>query len=100
MHLEDLQSHLQEDFEGLAAAAVATVRETMGDILDDGCLVGVNLIWAVLFKNFLVSVIAKILFPLNRCEDRFHCFLAANSQSCPEKEHKSLIHYFLLRKVL
>ena len=93
--LKDFKSHLQEDFEGLAVAAtVIAVRETADGIQDDGCLMEVNLVLTVLFKNFLVSVIAKILFPLNHCEDRFRCFLVVNSQNCPEMERKSLVHYF------
>ena len=95
VHLKDFKSHLQEYFEGLAAAAtVIVVRETADGILDGGCLMEVNLVLTVLFRNFLVSVIAKILFPLNHCEDRFRCFLVVNSQSCPEMERKSLVHYF------
>jgi hypothetical protein len=59
--LKDFKSHLQEDFEGLAAAAtVIAVRETADGIQDGGCLMEVNLVLTVLFKNFLVSVIAKI----------------------------------------
>lgn len=95
VHLKDFKSHLQEYFEGLAAAAtVIVVRETADGILDGGCLMEVNLVLTVLFRNFLVSVIAKILFPLNHCEDRFRCFLVTNSQSSPKKERKSLVHYF------
>lgn len=93
--LKDFKSHSQENFEGLAVAtAVTAVRETADGILDGGCLMEVNLVWTVLFKNFLVSVAVKILFPLNHFEDRFRCFLAVNSQSYPEKERKSLVHYF------
>jgi hypothetical protein len=61
----------------------------MDGILDGGFLMEINLVWTVLFMNFLVSVTVKILFPLNHYEDLFRCFLAINSQSYPEKERKS-----------
>lgn len=54
--LKDSKSHLQEDCEGLDYSA----REKAGGILDGGCLVEVNLVWTVLFRNFLVSIAAKI----------------------------------------
>jgi hypothetical protein len=44
MHLEDFESHLQEDFEDLTAASVTTIREIAGGILDDGFLEEVNLV--------------------------------------------------------
>ena len=70
-------------------AVAVVVGETMDGILDGGFLMEVNLVWTVLFMNFLVSVTVKILFPLNHYEDLFRCFLAINSQSYPEKERKS-----------
>lgn len=44
MHLKDFKSRLQEDFEGLTAASIATAREMVDGILDDGFLEEVNLV--------------------------------------------------------
>jgi len=44
VHLKDFKSRLEEDFVGLTAASVATVREMVGGILDDGFLEEVNLV--------------------------------------------------------
>jgi len=44
MHLKDFKSRLQEDFEGLTAASVATVREMAGGIQDDGFLEELNFV--------------------------------------------------------
>ena len=44
IHLKDFKYRLQEDFEGLTTASVATVKEMGGGILDDGFLEEVNLV--------------------------------------------------------
>ena len=77
-----------------AATIVTAVKGTVGGILDGGYLMEVNLVFTVPFRNFLVSVTAKILFPLNHYVDQFRCFLAVNFQNYLKKERKNLVHYF------